>query len=654
VISKIRTKSRIVLTGTPMQNNLVEYHQMVDFIAPNLLGTKKEFMNMFANPIMNGQHKDSKEHDVRVMKRRSHVLHEMLSGVVQRKDIDVLKEHLPPKHEYVIFCRLSEVQCRMYNHYLTTFYEAKGSEDRMLFNDFNNLTWLCAHPMALQIRHERHLQDSKEATSDEEEDNDENKDRMTRKDFECMTLKQLREYIVSKGGSYAGCFEKRDLVETAEKCTEKENSKFSKSWYQEIKPDNENLWTDHANSAKIMIMLSILEKCQQNKEKIVIFSQSRVILDLVEKVFKKVLKSDGKPKWRHGINYYRLDGSTPLRDRSHYVNRFNNGDKIKIMLVSTKAGGIGINLYGANRAIMFDTCWNPAHDKQAIFRIYRIGQVKHCVIYRLVAKGTMENVVYERQISKQGIAQRVVEDKQVNRHFNSNDLKKLYEFNPHTYNINGREKVSDVLKGEDEKVHDSLFRDLLKEEKFRGYVSSYLEENTLLKHQVHLDLSKEEQTKAWEEYKAEAIPEVDSTSLVARFSNDVLKGLIGYGNKEVEKIEKTLSRLELMNYTSVYASVFHHNPDIDHEECKNIAHEYLVQKTVRQQSLHKTKNYIAEKIKEAETWLQKQRTQRYTPIQPHGMHNPQIRFNQFLPNPTAYQQLNNNHFNLNNGRPPYM
>ena len=77
----------------------------------------------------------------------------------------------------------------MYNHYLTTYYEAKGSEDRMLFNDFNNLTWLCAHPMALQIRHERHLQDSKEATSDEEEDNDENKDRMTRKDFECMTLK---------------------------------------------------------------------------------------------------------------------------------------------------------------------------------------------------------------------------------------------------------------------------------------------------------------------------------------------------------------------------------------------------------------------------------------------------------------------------------
>ena len=56
----------------------------------------------------------------------------------------------------------------------------------------------------------------------------------------------------------------------------------------------------------------------------------------------------------------------------------------------------------------------------------------------------------------------MVEDKQVNRHFNSNDLKKLYEFNPHTYNINGREKVSDVLKGEDEKVHDSLFRDLLK------------------------------------------------------------------------------------------------------------------------------------------------------------------------------------------------
>ena len=74
------------------------------------LSPPQEFMNMFANPIMNGQHKDSSERDVKLMKRRSHVLHEMLSGVVQRKDIDALKEHLPPKHEYVIFCRLSEVQ----------------------------------------------------------------------------------------------------------------------------------------------------------------------------------------------------------------------------------------------------------------------------------------------------------------------------------------------------------------------------------------------------------------------------------------------------------------------------------------------------------------------------------------------------------------
>ena len=67
-------------------------------------------MNRFGNPIMNGQHKDSTAADVKQMKLRSHVLHEMLSGVVQRKDIDVLKKHLPPKHEYVIFCRLSEMQ----------------------------------------------------------------------------------------------------------------------------------------------------------------------------------------------------------------------------------------------------------------------------------------------------------------------------------------------------------------------------------------------------------------------------------------------------------------------------------------------------------------------------------------------------------------
>lgn len=94
---------------------------MVQFVKPSLLGTKKEFLNRFANPITNGQFDDSTEYDVKLMKKRAYVLHKMLKGCVQRFDYSVLTPFLPPKQEYVIFVSLSEVQVNMYQHYLDNF-----------------------------------------------------------------------------------------------------------------------------------------------------------------------------------------------------------------------------------------------------------------------------------------------------------------------------------------------------------------------------------------------------------------------------------------------------------------------------------------------------------------------------------------------------
>lgn len=82
-MNKLKTLRRIVLTGTPLQNNLKEYFCMVQFVKPNLLGTYKEYLNRFVNPITNGQYTDSTPFDIQLMRKRSHILHKLLDGVVQ-------------------------------------------------------------------------------------------------------------------------------------------------------------------------------------------------------------------------------------------------------------------------------------------------------------------------------------------------------------------------------------------------------------------------------------------------------------------------------------------------------------------------------------------------------------------------------------------
>lgn len=117
-----------------------------------------------------------------------------------------------------------------------------------------------------------------------------------------------------------------------------------------------------------------------------IFSQSLFSLRLIEHFLNKDF-DDGRPGWVFGEDYFVLTGASTSLERDEMCQTFNDpsNKNINVFLISTKAGGLGITLNAANRAVLFDACWNPSHDVQSIFRIYRLGQKKPCYIYRLIA-----------------------------------------------------------------------------------------------------------------------------------------------------------------------------------------------------------------------------------------------------------------------------
>lgn len=139
---------------------------------------------------------------------------------------------------------------------------------------------------------------------------------------------------------------------------------------------------------KMMLLMDILKECYLIGDKVLVFSQSLMSLDLIE-TFLSLHSGDGEDgnffgTWNHGKDYFRMDGSTAPDVRKKWCSYFNNTkhNDMRLFLISTKAGGLGINLVAANRVIIFDASWNPAHDVQSIFRVYRFGQEKPVYIYR--------------------------------------------------------------------------------------------------------------------------------------------------------------------------------------------------------------------------------------------------------------------------------
>uniref|UniRef100_A0A4W5M3P3 DNA helicase n=1 Tax=Hucho hucho TaxID=62062 RepID=A0A4W5M3P3_9TELE len=475
-MSAIKTKRRVVLTGTPLQNNLNEYHCMVNFIKENLLGSIKEFRNRFINPIQNGQCADSTPRDVRIMKNRAHVLHAMLAGCVQRRDYSALTKFLPPKHEYVMAVRVTPLQYRLYRYYLDNFTGknllegARGKTGTSLFKDFQILSRIWTHPWCLQLNYI-----SKE--------------------------NKVKTHQVSMVILYALCSAVRAS-------TSFRPDSPAADWYKDMLSDSDATILGH--SGKMVLLFEILRMAEELDDKLLVFSQSLISLDMIEDFLdlankakdngqSSLYKGDGS--WIRNIDYYRIDGSTSATSRKKWAEEFNDAtnERGRLFLISTRAGSLGINLVAANRVIIFDASWNPSYDIQSIFRVYRFGQLKAVFVYRFLAQGTMEEKIYDRQVAKQSLSFRVVDQQQIQRHFTLFELTELYMFEPDLLDDPNSEKKS-------KRITPLLPKDIVLAELLQSckeQIVRYHEHESLLDHKEEEELSEADRKAAWAEYEAE-------------------------------------------------------------------------------------------------------------------------------------------------------
>ncbi len=156
-VSKVATKRRIILTGTPIQNNLTEYYAMVNWIKPCFLGDIKEFNNMYANPIMEGQLRDSTSYQIKKMKQKCYILNKRLDSFIQRKEASILKEFLPEKFEYVLFVHLTEPQLNLYKKFLEENPYDVNRIGKRLLADYTALRKIWTHPRVLENARNRAL-----------------------------------------------------------------------------------------------------------------------------------------------------------------------------------------------------------------------------------------------------------------------------------------------------------------------------------------------------------------------------------------------------------------------------------------------------------------------------------------------------------------
>ncbi len=360
-LNGLNVDRRVILSGTPIQNDLMEYFSLLNFANPNLLGTRAEFRKQYELPILRGRDAAGTDADQQKGNERLAELLTLVNKFIIRRTNDILSKYLPVKYEHVVFCNLAPFQLDLYNYFVQSpeikaLLRGKGSQP---LKAIGMLKKLCNHPDLLNL-------------SDD----------------------------------LPGCekFFPDDYVPKDARGRDRD----VKTWY----------------SGKMQVLDRMLARIRQDtNDKIVLISNYTQTLD----VFDKLCRS-------RNYGCLRLDGTMNVNKRQKLVDKFNDPDGEEfVFLLSSKAGGCGLNLIGANRLVLFDPDWNPAADQQALARVWRDGQKKDCFVYRFIATGSIEEKIFQRQSHKQSLSSCVVDSAEdVERHFTLDSLKELFQYKPGT------------------------------------------------------------------------------------------------------------------------------------------------------------------------------------------------------------------------------
>ncbi|CAL5324062.1 unnamed protein product [Camellia sinensis] len=367
---EIPAAHRIVISGTPIQNNLKELWALFNFCCPELLGDKNWFKEKYESAILRGNEKNASDREKRIGSTVAKEFRERIQPYFLRRlksevfceDDSTEDAKLSRKNEIIVWLKLTSCQRQLYEAFLKSELVLSAFDGSPLAA-LTILKKICDHPLLL----------TKRAAEDVLEGMD-------------SMVNQEDTFVAEKLAMHIADVTERSVFEEK-----------------------------HNVSCKITFILSLLDNLISDGHCVLIFSQTRKMLNLIQESL--VIE---------GYEFLRIDGTTKASDRLKIVNDFQEGVGAPIFLLTSQVGGLGLTLTKADRVIVVDPAWNPSTDNQSVDRAYRIGQKKDVIVYRLMTCGTIEEKIYRKQIFKGGLFKTATEHKEQTRYFSQQDLRELF------------------------------------------------------------------------------------------------------------------------------------------------------------------------------------------------------------------------------------